>query len=70
MLGAALGSFFGGLLNAINLGGALPNGAFALVGMGSLLAATTHSPLVAMIMIFELSVNYSIMPPLMIAKSA
>jgi CIC family chloride channel protein len=35
--------------------------------MGSLLAATTHSPLVAMIMIFELSVNYSIMPPLMIA---
>ncbi|PYI89691.1 MAG: voltage-gated chloride channel ClcB [Verrucomicrobia bacterium] len=67
LLGAALGSFFGGLLNAINLGGALPNGAFALVGMGSLLAATTHSPLVAMIMIFELSVNYSIMPPLMIA---
>jgi CIC family chloride channel protein len=67
LLGAALGSLFGGSLNAINLGGALPNGAFALVGMGSLLAATTHSPLVAMIMIFELSVNYSIMPPLMIA---
>jgi CIC family chloride channel protein len=67
LLGAGLGSLFGGSLNAINLGGALPNGAFALVGMGSLLAATTHSPLVAMIMIFELSVNYSIMPPLMIA---
>jgi CIC family chloride channel protein len=35
--------------------------------MGSVLAATTHSPLLAILMIFELSLNYSIMPPLMIA---
>jgi CIC family chloride channel protein len=35
--------------------------------MGSVLAATTHSPLLAMIMVFELSLNYSIMPPLMLA---
>ena len=45
----------------------LPTGAFALVGMGSVLAATTHSPLLAILMIFELSLNYSVMPPLMIA---
>jgi chloride channel protein, CIC family len=66
-LGAALGSFFASCLHKIGLGDYLPEAAFALVGMGSLLAATTHSPLLAMIMIFELSLNYSIMPPLMLA---
>lgn len=66
-LGAALGSLFGALLHSPQIGTSLPTGAFALVGMGSLLAATTHSPLLAILMIFELSLNYSIMPPLMIA---
>jgi chloride channel protein, CIC family len=32
-----------------------------------MLAATTHSPLLAMIMAFEISLNYSVMPPLMLA---
>jgi CIC family chloride channel protein len=45
----------------------LPIGCFALIGMGSTLAATTHSPLLAVIMLFELSLNYSLMPPLMLA---
>src|SRR5438477_1027298 len=66
-LGATLESFFGTLLHLPEIGTSLPTGAFALVGMGSMLAATTHSPLLAMIMIFELSLNYSIMPPLMLA---
>jgi CIC family chloride channel protein len=67
VLGAGLGSLFGGILHLANIGITLPTGAFALVGMGSLLAATTHSPLLAMIMIFELSLDYSLMPPLMLA---
>ena len=41
--------------------------AFAVVGMGSMLAATTRSPLLAMIMVFEISLDYSLMPPLMLA---
>jgi CIC family chloride channel protein len=65
-LGAALGSLFGSSLKVLDLT-ALPTGAFAMVGMGSLLAGTTHAPLLAMIMIFEISLNYSIMPPLMLA---
>jgi len=32
-----------------------------------MLAATTRSPLLAMIMVFELSLDYSLMPPLMLA---
>ena len=45
----------------------VPAGAFALVGMGAVLAATTRSPLLALIMIFELSLDYSLVPPLMLA---
>jgi CIC family chloride channel protein len=65
-LGACLGALFGTALQ--NLGGAmnLPASAFALVGMGSVLAATTRSPLLAMIMVFEISLDYSLMPPLML----
>jgi CIC family chloride channel protein len=65
-IGAALGSIFGHLLHLGNLT-STEMGAFALVGMGSLLAGTTHAPLLAMIMMFEISLNYSIMPPLMLA---
>lgn len=65
-LGAALGNLFGSSLNNLLLT-SLPTGAFAMVGMGSVLAGTTHAPLLAMIMIFEISLNYSIMPPLMLA---
>jgi CIC family chloride channel protein len=35
--------------------------------MGSMLAATTGSPLLAMIMVLEISLDYSLMPPLMLA---
>ena len=66
-LGAALGSLFENALHGVGLGGGLPHGAFALVGMAGVLAATTHSPLLAMIMVFEISLNYSLMPPLMLA---
>jgi CIC family chloride channel protein len=66
-LGAAVGSAFGEALHALGWVARVPTGAFALVGMGSMLAATTHSPLLAMIMVFEISLNYSLMPPLMLA---
>jgi CIC family chloride channel protein len=66
-LGAGLGCVFGTALHGLGEAGGLPTGAFALVGMGSMLAATTHSPLLAMILVFEISLNYSLMPPLMLA---
>ena len=66
-LGASLGAAFGMALK--QLGGAEqpPVAVFAVVGMGGLLSATTRSPLLAMIMIFEISLDYSLMPPLMLA---
>jgi CIC family chloride channel protein len=66
-LGASLGSLFGLSLQAAGLAPAnLPIGTFALVGMGSIFSATTRSPLLAIIMIFEISLNYSLMPALML----
>jgi CIC family chloride channel protein len=66
-LGASLGATFGLALRELHAGEDLPLTAFAVVGMGSMLSATTGSPLLAMIMIFEISLDYSLMPPLMLA---
>jgi len=66
-LGAALGSLFEVVLHRAGLAENLPTGCFTLVAMGSMLSATTHSPLLALIMLFELSLNYSLVPPLMLA---
>lgn len=66
-LGAAMGSAFGVAVHLAGWGAGMPTSIFALVGMGSVLAATTRSPLFAMILVFEISLNYSLMPPLMLA---
>jgi len=66
-LGAGLGAAFGLALKLLGGGERLPIAPFAVVGMGSMLSATTRSPLLAMIMIFEISLDYSLMPPLMLA---
>lgn len=66
-LGAGLGSIVGMELQNAGLAPThLPVGIFALVGMGSVFAATTRSPLLAMVMILEISQNYSLMPALML----
>ncbi len=66
-LGAGLGSLLG--MGLQHLGWAptnLPISIFALVGMGSVFAATTRSPLLAIVMVLEISQNYSLMPALML----
>jgi H+/Cl- antiporter ClcA len=66
-LGAGFGATYALLLQQVGWGEGLPVAPFAVVGMGSMLSATTRSPLLAMIMVFEISLDYSLMPPLMIA---
>jgi CIC family chloride channel protein len=66
-LGAGLGSLLGMTLQYIGWAPAnLPVGIFALAGMGSVFAATTRSPLLAIVMVLEISQNYSLMPALML----
>jgi CIC family chloride channel protein len=67
-LGTSLGATFGLALRQLHLGEELPIATFAVVGMGGMLSATTRSPLLAMIMVFEISLDYSLMPPLMLGS--
>jgi CIC family chloride channel protein len=65
--GAAAGYLFGSAVH-----GAFPNwtagpSAYALVGMGAFLAATTQAPLMAMLALFEMTLDYGIVLPLMLA---
>ncbi|HEX3890266.1 MAG TPA: chloride channel protein, partial [Verrucomicrobiae bacterium] len=66
-LGACAGALFGIMAHLIGGATTLPAGAFALVGMGAVLSGTTKSPLLAIIMIFEISLDYSLMPVVMLA---
>ena len=66
-VGASLGYLFGLLWHFLPHQAALNPSALALVGMGAFLAATTHAPIMAIIMIFELTLDYQIILPLMLA---
>jgi CIC family chloride channel protein len=65
-VGASLGFLFGHLCHGLGLGFLPTPGAFALTGMGMLLAATTHAPLMAILMIFEMTLDYQLILPLML----
>jgi CIC family chloride channel protein len=47
--------------------GHLTEETFVLVGMGAFLAATTHAPIMAILMIFEMTLDYQAVLPLMLA---
>jgi CIC family chloride channel protein len=44
-----------------------PRGSYSLVGLGAFLAATTHAPLTALFLLFEMTQSYEIALPAMIA---
>lgn len=63
MLGGALGHFFETTFPGI----AGNSGAYALVGMAALFSATARAPLTAMLIVFEMSNDYHLILPLMVA---
>jgi chloride channel protein, CIC family len=65
MVGALLGGSFGYGVHWLFPHVTAGSGAYALVGMGGVLAGTTHAPLTAIMMIFEQTNNYQIVLPLM-----
>jgi CIC family chloride channel protein len=66
-VGASLGFLFGTATQHLTGSVVVNPSAFALVGMGAFLAAATHAPIMAIIMIFELTLDYQIILPLMLA---
>jgi CIC family chloride channel protein len=66
-LGSMAGGFFGTIVHAFLPGVTANPGAYSTVGMGAVVSATTHGPLTAILILFEMTGNYRIILPLMIA---
>ncbi|MGV4382451.1 ClcB-like voltage-gated chloride channel protein [Pandoraea pneumonica] len=66
-VGAALGSLYGLAMNALAPATASVASSYAVVGMGAFLAATTYAPLMSILMIFEMTLSYQVVLPLMLA---
>ncbi|MBW1779634.1 MAG: chloride channel protein [Deltaproteobacteria bacterium] len=65
-IGAMAGGFFGWVVNLLFPHVTASAAAYALVGMGALVAGTTHAPITAILIIFEMTGNYKIILPMMI----
>lgn len=65
-MGAMFGTAFEMLVNSIFPGVTSAPGAYALVGMAAVFAATSHAPMTAVIILFELTGDYKIILPLML----
>ncbi len=68
-IGAMLGAAVGNVANAFLPGVTASPGAYALVGMAALVGGTTHAPITAMLIIFEMTNDYRIILPLMLASA-
>jgi CIC family chloride channel protein len=68
-LGAMLGHAFGAGVHALAPTLGADPAAFALAGMGILLAGTTHAPLTAVVMVFEMTLDYGIVVPLLLGSA-
>ncbi len=66
-IGCAVGGLVGQGLHFLLPGFTSGPSAYALVGMGGFLAATTHAPLTSILMLFEMTLDYDIVLPLMLA---
>jgi CIC family chloride channel protein len=65
-MGCMTGGAFGMVLHTLLPDMTALPGAYALVGMGGLVAGTTYAPITAILIIFEMSGTYSIILPLML----
>jgi chloride channel protein, CIC family len=66
-MGAMLGSGFGQVFHGLAPGWVTTPGAYGLVGMGAVFAAAARAPITAVLIIFELTGDYAIILPLMLA---
>ncbi len=64
-LGAMAGGFFGMVVHHLFPNVTASPGAYSIVGMGAVVSATTHGPLAAILILFEMTGSYKIILPLM-----
>ena len=66
-IGAMAGGAFGTVADQLLPGVAASPGAYALVGAAAVFGASSHAPMTAIIILFEMTDNYQIILPLMLA---
>ena len=66
-VGAMAGGFFGAVVHQLFPNVTASPGAYSIVGMGAVVGATTHGPLAAILILFEMTGDYKIILPLMLA---
>jgi CIC family chloride channel protein len=66
-VGTMFGGTFGTVANKLLPSITAAPAAYALVGMGAMVAGTTRAPITAIIIVFEMTDNYTIILPLMVA---
>jgi chloride channel protein, CIC family len=69
LVGAATGSLWASLVAALSPSSTLDVGAYALVGMAATTAASIHAPLTSAVLVFELSGDYAVALPLILATA-
>lgn len=67
-IGAMIGSTFGSIANKLLPTMTASPGTYATVGIGAFLAASTHAPMTAIFLLFEMTGNYLIIVPLMLTS--
>lgn len=66
-MGVMAGGFFGAVVHHLFPTLTASPGAYSIVGMGAVVSATTHGPLSAMLILFEMTGEYKIILPLMLS---
>jgi CIC family chloride channel protein len=66
-LGATAGAVFGALMEKMGVFHVIHPEMYALVGMGAALAAVVHAPLASILICFEVTEDYKVMVPAMLA---
>ncbi|MHC4606195.1 MAG: chloride channel protein, partial [Planctomycetota bacterium] len=66
-IGAMAGGAFGIAMNKLFPGIPAPAGAYAIVGMAAVFAGAAHAPITAIVILFEMTGDYRIILPLMLA---
>ncbi|HOD67464.1 MAG TPA: chloride channel protein, partial [candidate division Zixibacteria bacterium] len=65
-IGAGAGGAFGAVAERLFPAATAPPGAYALVGMAGMVAAATHAPITALLIIFEMTSDFRVILPLMV----
>ena len=67
-IGAVVGGAYGGIMHWLMPEYTASPGAYATIGIGAFLAASTHAPMTAIFLLFEMTGNYLIIIPVMITS--